>query len=125
MVTALVDTSIVVDLLRGYQPAETWATTQSTLGASRIVWLEVIEGVQNLNAQRIAMELLNSFELIEITTQDAIWATEKLLQLNLSHNIDTFDCLIAAVNHRLQIPLYTRNLKHFTPLIGSLAQAPY
>jgi predicted nucleic acid-binding protein len=54
-----------------------------------------------------------------------MWAREKLLKHRLSHNIDAFDCLIAAPSYRLQFPLYTRNLKHFTPLLGKLAQQPY
>lgn len=35
------------------------------------------------------------------------------------------DCLIASVAHRLQVPLYTHNLKDMTPLIGELALKPY
>jgi hypothetical protein len=32
---------------------------------------------------------------------------------------------IAAPSYRLQVPLYTRSLKHFAPLLGRLAQQPY
>jgi predicted nucleic acid-binding protein len=35
------------------------------------------------------------------------------------------DCLIASTAGRLGLPLFTRNLKHFVPLIDPLAQAPY
>ena len=125
MVSALIDTSVVVDLLRGYQVANAWLATQTDLAVNRAVWLEIFEGAQDRRAQRQALKLLRRFELLEVTTPDVIWATEKLLRFNLSHNIDAFDCLIAAVNHRLQLPLYTRNLKHFAPLLGSLAQVPY
>jgi hypothetical protein len=31
----------------------------------------------------------------------------------------------SAPSYRLQLPLYTRNLKHFAPLLGKLAQEPY
>jgi predicted nucleic acid-binding protein len=125
MVNALVDTSVVVDLLRGYPPAQAWFISRSDLGVCRAVWLEVIEGAQNRRAQQDALKLLRRFSLEEVTTPDVVWATQKLLLLNLSHNIDTFDCLIAAVSARLQLPLHTHNLKHFAPLIGPLAQAPY
>lgn len=125
MVAALVDTSVVVDLLRDYPPANTWFLAQNDLAVSRGVWLEIIEGAQDRPAQHHALNLLRRFELIEITTPDVIWATERLLHFNLSHNIDAFDCLIAAASYRLQLPLYTRNLKHFAPLLGSLAKPPY
>lgn len=35
------------------------------------------------------------------------------------------DCLIAAPAQRLGVPLYTRNLKHFSPLLGDLAVMAY
>lgn len=38
------DTSIVVDLLRGYPLAQTWLIGQQGLGVCRAVWLEVFEG---------------------------------------------------------------------------------
>ena len=125
MVSALLDTSIVVDLLRGYGPAQEWYLEQSNLGSSRIVWFETIEGAPNRQAQRHAIRLLRRFELVELTAEDMTFATAMLVRFNLSHNIDAFDCLIAVVNARLQVPLYTRNLKHFVPLIGELAQSPY
>jgi predicted nucleic acid-binding protein len=125
MVKALVDTSVIVDMIRGYLPAQNWYLSQSDLGLSRGVWLEVMEGVENSRAQRDALKLLRRFELVELTTADTIWATQQLITFYLSHNIDAFDCLIASASFRLQLPLYTRNLKHFTPLIGSLAQRPF
>lgn len=125
MVNSLVDTSIVVDLLRGYAPAHNWFLAQQDLAVTRAVWLEIMEGVPNRSSQRQALRLLRRFDLVELTTADIVWATEKLITYNLSHNVDSFDCLIAAVNHRLKLPLHTRNLKHFTPLIGTLAQSPY
>jgi len=125
MVSALLDTSVIIDLLRGYPPARLWNRTQSNVGVCRAVWLEVIEGVENRQKQQIAIKLLNGFELIELTTEDIVWATEQLIALNLGHSMDSFDCMIASVNHRLQVPLYTRNMKHFKPLLGSLAESPY
>jgi predicted nucleic acid-binding protein len=57
--------------------------------------------------------------------QPFAWATEQLLRLKVSHGVDAFDCLIAAASHRLGVALYTRNLKHFQPLLAALAQSPY
>lgn len=125
MVSALLDTSIVVDLLRGYPPALMWNRTQRDLGVSRAAWMEILDGVENKPKQHIAVGLLNVYQLVELNTDDLVWASQQLLLYRLSHGIDSFDCMIASVHHRLQIPLYTRNLKHFTPLIGMLAQSPY
>ena len=125
MVTALVDSSVLIDVLRGYKPAVDWLATQGRLGVTPIVWLELIEGAPNKAKQTAAIKLLRRFDRIVLIPDDMQWAIEQLTRYNLSHNVDSFDCLIASVHHRLQVTLYTRNLKHFTPLIGDLAQSPY
>ncbi len=126
MVDALLDTATVVDFLRDYPPAAEWvANSSQTFGVTKFVWIEIVEGCENKSALNRAIRLVERFELVPITMDDVDWALESLTRLNLSHNIDPFDCLIAATAYRLQIPLYTRNLKHFTPLLGELAQKPY
>lgn len=60
-----------------------------------------------------------------VTNEDIEWATTALIEHYLKGNVDPFDCFIAATAHRLQVPLYTRNLKHFTPLLRKLTQKPY
>lgn len=126
MVDALLDTSIVIDVLRNHPPAITWLnTTLENLGVTWYTWLETIEGSPNKQKQQTAANILNRFTLEPITDQDAQWATQQLINLNLKYNIDKIDCLIAATSYRLQIPTYTRNLKHFTPLLQNLAVLPY
>ncbi len=133
MVSVFVDTSVVVDLLCRYPPAEQWLASQGQLDASRAVWWEVLEGAENKRKQQHALKILRRFQPIDITPDDVIWAINRLTVLGLSHHVDAFDCLIAASSYRLQLPLFTRNMKHlftrnmkhFVPLIGALAQQPY
>lgn len=126
MVETLVDTSVVVDIFRAYPSAIGWLDTQTEiLGVTRFVWQEVIEGCPNKRKQQTAIRILERFELIPVSNEDIEWATNTLIAYHLKGNIDSFDCLIAATAHRLQIPLYTRNLKHFMPILGNLAQKPY
>jgi predicted nucleic acid-binding protein len=126
MVTVLLDTSIVIDLLRGYPNSEQWLQSQTEeLGVTLYVWLEVLEGANNKANQQRAIALLNQFALVKTLSEDVDWSVQQLIQYNLSHNLDSIDCLIAAPAYRLQIPLYTRNLKHFRPLLGNQAIAPY
>jgi predicted nucleic acid-binding protein len=84
-----------------------------------------IEGTLDSKGLRRALTLLKDFDHIELTPSDLEWANDQLIRFHLSHNIGMMDCLIASASQRLQIPLYTTNLKHFTPLLGSLAQKPY
>ena len=122
----LLDTAIIVDILRDHPPAVSWLQAQQELlGLSPVVWLEVIEGATNKLDQKRAAQLLARFERIEVAPADFDWAIRGALALRLSHNIDMMDCLIAASAHRLGLPLFTRNFKHFQPLIGPLALKPY
>ncbi|MDQ7024157.1 MAG: PIN domain-containing protein [Anaerolineae bacterium] len=126
MVVSLVDSSIVIDILRSYPASLTWLQSQNQkVGLTRYVWLEVLEGCRNKQEQKAAIRVLDKFDLVSITNNDIEWAVAAFLQHYLKSNTDPFDCLIAATNHRLQVPLYTRNLKHFKPLLGVLAQKPY
>ena len=76
-------------------------------------------------AQKRAVQLLRRFERIDLVSRDFDWAIDRALQFRLSHNVDIMDCLIASAASRLRMPLLTRNLKHFVPLLGPLAQVPY
>lgn len=125
MASGLVDSSVVIDLLRNYAPALAWVRGKTELAVTSVIWIEVLEGVENKLQQQGAVKLLKRFQLIELVEADLQLAREYLLQYNLSHNADGYDCMIAAVALRLNLPLYTHNLKHFTPMIGSLAVKPY
>ena len=125
MVDGLLDTTVLVDLLRGYPPAKEWITLQSPKGITPIVYLELLEGASNRFAQQQVFKLLRLFPQISLQENDFSWAIESLTQYQLSHQIGAFDALIAAPCYRLQIPLYTQNLKHFMPMLGSLVRKPY
>lgn len=125
MVAALVDSSIVVDLLRRFPLAEARYARQQNLGLTYAVWLEVLEGAQNKPKQTSALRYLRDFEIVEVTQADLKLAAAFSIDYHLSHGPDAFDCLIAATSFGLQVPLYTRNIKHFRPMIGTLAIEPY
>lgn len=104
MVTALIDTSVVIDLLRGHSPAQAWYREQDNLGISRVVMLEAIQGATDRQHEIATLRLSQRFEVVEAVTSDLIWATDAQLRYHLSHNVDAFDCLIASVSYRLQLP---------------------
>lgn len=75
--------------------------------------------------QTACKALLSQFDLIHLIGVDQNWAMQQMENYRLSHGVTTDDCLIASVAYRLQVPLYTHNLKDMTPMIGSLAVQPY
>lgn len=124
---AILDTTVLVDLLRNYNRSVQWleARQSQTFGITPIVFLEVVSGTQNKIAQQRAFKRLSQFGMVYLTREDFDWAMQQLVRYKLSHNIGMMDCLIASVSYRLQVPLYTTNLKHFAPLLGVLVQKPY
>ncbi len=102
MVTALLDTAVVVDILRLYPPAVGWLRQQGALGISTVVWLEIVEGATNRQAELNALRLLRRFEHVPLVSEDLDWALRQLLRFHLSHGVDGMDCLIASVNQRLR-----------------------
>ena len=125
MVDALIDTNIIVDLLRGYPPARAWIATQQLPAMCRLVYMEVVQGAEYKQKMNQALKFLARFTLVEHTQDDFLWATQQLIQYHLNNSVDLTDALIAAPAYRLNIPFYTRNLKHFLPMIPNLVQQPY
>jgi predicted nucleic acid-binding protein len=127
VVTAILETTVLVDFLREHPPAIRWfqTQTQSSFGITPIIWMEVIGGGPNKVKRLQAAQLLQQFEMIYLTQTDLDWAMQQQLTYELRYGVGMMDCLIASVSYRLHIPLYTHNLKHFTPILSTLAQKPY
>lgn len=121
------DTAILIDIYRGYQPAQQWLQNNQnkTYALSPIVRLEAMEGSQNKQQLTKIKKLLDSFPIATYQNHDLLWAMQQLETYHLSHNVGMMDCLIAAPSYSQQLPLLTRNLKHFKPLLNNLAQRPY
>lgn len=127
MIDGLLDTSVVIDVHRGYVPSMVWMRENRSLelAVSSVVWMEAVEGARSKLDQQQILALLGEFDLLYAVPTDCAWAMDRLRVYRLSHGLDMMDCLIASSAQRLNLPLYTRNLKHFTPIIGDLARKPY
>lgn len=122
----LVDSTVIIHLLHGNPAAQAWLRQQDHLGLTPIVWLEVIEGARGKQGQAATLEVLQSFEIVYLTQVDQSWTMNTLLKYRLSDGIAINDCLIASVCHRLQLPLYTHNIKHMSRLLDpALVIQPY
>lgn len=121
----LLDSTVIVHLFRHYLPAMNWFDASQTFGIASITWMEMVVGVTSKQNMRETIEFLDGFEIQFITYDDQLWAQEQLKRFRFSHYIGMNDYLIASIAYRLQMPLFTHNLKHMTPLIGKLAVKPY
>lgn len=118
MTAGFVDSTVIIHVLRKNPSAKTWLATQPILSVTSIVWLEVIYGARGRRGQYETLQVLNSFELVYLTQQDQAWAMQRMLAYRLSHGIAMMDCLVASVCHRLQVPIYTDNVRDFRVLLS-------
>jgi predicted nucleic acid-binding protein len=110
MLDGLLDTNIFIDVSRNYAPALLWLKNQSLqFGVSSISRIELMLGARNkLEVQKIN-RLLQPFQLIYPNAADSQWAMEQFENFILSHQIEVFDCYIAASAVRLELLIFTRN----------------
>lgn len=123
----LVDTSVIVDHLRGYSPAsellDELLAEDVRLMTSELVRFELLAGVRSKDEEALEtfLEVVDIVPVVEpIARQGAALARAH----RGSHSgIDSVDYLIAATSMVLDAPLLTRNVRHF-PMLENLT-SPY
>ena len=122
----LVDTSVLIDSLRGLEAATralVWVGRSGSLHASEITRVEVLAGMRPGEDQP-TRAMLSLFTFHELDEAVAELAGELGRTWLASHGgIDTADLVIAATARTLGADLLTRNTKHF-PMFPNL-QPPY
>jgi predicted nucleic acid-binding protein len=125
--TAVVDTSILIDHLRGDERAHALLAglvrEREIVAASAMTRVEVLAGMRH-DEKRATLRLLSLLEWIPVDEELADRAGELARRYLRSHpGVDSVDHVIAATVERLDADLYTRNVKHF-PMFSKL-RAPY
>lgn len=123
----LLDTSVLVDLLRRFPPAVTWFQSQRDLRfyVSDIVILELYAGCRNRQERDRIDQFRRLFDPLHLLPEDTSWAVETFRRFRLSHGIGILDALIAAPAVRLGSPLLTCNTKHFDFIPNVRIEHPY
>ena len=120
---ALVDTSIMIDVLRGVDEALACLEPYDALHASEISRLEVLAGMRPTE-EAGTRALLSAFVWHDVDQVVAEMAGQLgRAWLRGNQGIDSADLAVAATALRLGAPLLTLNTKHF-PMFPGLA-APY
>ena len=126
MIAGIADTSVLIHLFRNNPSATKWVEGQQDLAITPVSWLEFIYGAPGKSGQTHSLQLMQKFIIEFLTPSDQAWAMQQMLQYRLSHGVSLTDCLIASVSYRLQVPIYTDNVKDFVPLLTpKLVIKPY
>jgi hypothetical protein len=115
--TVLVDTDVVIEVLRGRNPAftENWqrlAASQTAILISPVTIAEVGAGVRPREKDAIA-RLFAPLICVSIDALIGHCAGEYLLRYAKSHDVEIGDALIAASAVQANAALWTRNRKHY------------
>jgi predicted nucleic acid-binding protein len=124
--TALVDTSVLIDYLRGHAGAATVLEQErasARLHASEITRLEVLAGMRGGEEDETRLLLSTLvFHPVDAEVSEAAGALGRQW-LPSHHTIDAADLAIAATAIRNGLELLTRNVRHF-PMFDGL-RTPY
>jgi tRNA(fMet)-specific endonuclease VapC len=123
----LFDTDVMVDVLRGYEPAIAWLTAASDteIGVSGLVAMELIQGCQNVREQKRLEKVLSVYPLYWAEPQDCDLALKNFAAHHLSRNIGLLDALIAQTAISVDAELATFNTKHYSVLKELKTIQPY
>jgi tRNA(fMet)-specific endonuclease VapC len=123
----LLDTDVMVDVLRGHEPALAWLkeSGEQEIGLPGLVVMELLQGCQNLRQQKDLQKRLKGFGLFWASPQDSERALADFSAYYLSHQLGIFDALIGETAVGLGAELATFNVKHYGVLGALKIIQPY
>jgi predicted nucleic acid-binding protein len=123
----LLDSDIVIDVLRKHPPAIAWleSVEQEELALSGFVLMELIQGCRNRGEQQRLERVVGEYALVWPTPAACNAARVVFSQYYLSHNLGMLDAIIGQTAVTLGLPLYTFNQKHYAVIPGLETRQPY
>jgi len=123
----LLDTDVMVDLLRQYPPAVAWL---DSLGEEEIVLpgfvvMELIQGCRTRAEQEKVERELGAYSVAWPSPGTYDEALSVFARYHLSHGLGILDALIGQMAVALSLPLYTFNQKHYAAIPNSRTVQPY
>lgn len=124
----LLDTDVMIDLLRQYPPAVRWFDTldkEEELLPPGYVVMELIQGCRDKAEQEMLQPELATYGVVGPTPTDCNAGLDILAEYHLSHGAGLLDALIGQTSVALNIPLYTFNQRHYRFIPGLRTAQPY
>lgn len=124
----LLDSDVLVDILRGYLPAVRWleklgSTTE--LLVPGFVVMELVHGCRDRAEQRRVERFVADFQMLWPTQGTCERAFEVFLENHLSRSMGILDAVVGQMAVDLELPLCTFNVKHYAGLPALEIQQPY
>jgi predicted nucleic acid-binding protein len=122
----LVDTNVMVDILREHAPALEWLKSlgEEEIGLPGLVEMELLQGPPDKTAMNKMQKDLESFLIYWPKTDDCNRALKVFAEARLSHRVTILDALIGETANGLGVPLHTFD-QHFQAIPGLKTVQPY
>ncbi len=124
----LLDSDVLVDLMREYPAAVSWLNGLSAdeeVAVPGYVVMELSQGSRNRGEQDRVQRELAPYGVVWLAPSDCDRALEVFAAYHLSHHAGLLDALIGQTAVALGAPLYTSNQKHYRFMPGMQTIQPY
>jgi predicted nucleic acid-binding protein len=122
----LIDTDIVIDVLRSFPNAIAWLhTINEEIAISGFSAMELVQGCDNKKEQSAVEKFLKSVAVMWLPPESSQKVLEIFAKYHLSHKVGLIDALIAQTALDLKTELHTFNKKHYTPIKDLKIVQPY
>lgn len=123
----LLDTDVMVDVMRRYPPATDWLASlgAEAVGIPGLVAMELVQGCRDRAEQQQVEAFLRPYVLYWPTQADCERAFDDFSAYHLSHSIGILDALIAETAVGLDVKLATFNEKHYGVVSVLQTDRPY
>ena len=123
----LVDSDVMIDLLREYPPAIAWLDSldDDEILLPGFVVMELIQGCKNRTEQRRLQKGLEPYSIIWLSPEVCDEALAVFSRYYLSHSLGIIDALIGQMAVSLGLPLHTFNAKHYSMIPDLKVVQPY
>lgn len=123
----LLDTDVVIDLLRQYAPAVAWLDSlgEEEILLSGFVVMELIQGCRNRTEQEKVEKEPGGYGVVWPSSETCEEVLSVFTRYHLSHGLGILDALIGQMAVALNLPLYTFNQKHYSVIPTLKSVQPY
>ncbi len=123
----LLDTDIMIDLLRGYPPALDFLDSrgENEILLPGFVVMELVQGCKNkIELKKLDKELL-PYKKVWPSSKTCDDALAVFSKYHLSHSLGLLDALIGQMAVALNLPIHTLNQKHYSAIPNLKTIQPY
>ena len=125
----LLDTTVLIDLLRGDERASNFIDTtrdsDTPIAISVISAMELVAGCRNNHEVAAVKALVTDFDLVHTYSAISAEAYNLMLRFSKSHGLTIPDALIAATAIVQEFELVSDNIRHFRMIPTLVVSRPY